>query len=71
MRRVSFQRGRAGAGESINKLFAAEMLMRYPGLKYINREDDAGDPSAFPFSGSSTHSGLSVIKRFTWFRFLL
>ena len=34
----------SGAGESINKLFAAEMLMRYPGLKYINREDDAGDP---------------------------
>ncbi len=34
----------SGAGESINKLFAAEMLTRYPGLKYINREDDAGDP---------------------------
>lgn len=34
----------SGAGESINKLFAAEMLMRYPDLKYINREDDAGDP---------------------------
>jgi len=34
----------AGAGETINKLFAAEMLRRHPQLKYINREDDAGDP---------------------------
>lgn len=34
----------AGAGESINKLFAAEMLRHRPELQYINREDDAGDP---------------------------
>lgn len=34
----------AGAGETINKLYAAEMLRRHPQLRYINREDDAGDP---------------------------
>lgn len=34
----------AGAGETINKLFAARMLRHYPGIKFINREDDAGDP---------------------------
>lgn len=32
-----------GAGETINKLFAAEMLGRY-GVKYVNREEDVGDP---------------------------
>ena len=34
----------AGAGETINKLFAEAMVERYPGLKYINREEDMGDP---------------------------
>lgn len=34
----------AGAGETINKLFAAHMLAKHPEIKYINREDDAGDP---------------------------
>lgn len=33
----------AGAGETVNKLFASEMLRRYPGLAYINREEDMGD----------------------------
>lgn len=33
-----------GAGETINRLFAAEMLRRYPQLGYINREEDMGDP---------------------------
>lgn len=33
-----------GAGESINKLYAAQMLAEHPELRYINREDDAGDP---------------------------
>lgn len=33
-----------GAGETINKLFAASMQRLHPTLKYINREDDAGDP---------------------------
>lgn len=33
-----------GAGETINKLFAQYILERYPGVRYINREEDAGDP---------------------------
>lgn len=32
----------AGAGETINKLFAAEMVDRY-GVSHINREEDVGD----------------------------
>lgn len=33
----------AGAGETVNKLFAEMMTARHPGLRYINREEDAGD----------------------------
>jgi hypothetical protein len=32
-----------GSYEMINKSFAASMLTKYPNIKYINREDDAGD----------------------------
>lgn len=34
----------AGAGEAINKLFAADFCARHPEVQYINREEDAGDP---------------------------
>lgn len=34
----------AGAGEAINKFFAEKMLAEHPELRYINREDDSGDP---------------------------
>jgi len=34
----------SGAYEMINKLFASDMLQSHPELKYINREEDAGDP---------------------------
>lgn len=34
----------AGAGETINKLFAGMMAARHSNLRYINREEDAGDP---------------------------
>lgn len=34
----------AGSGETINKLFAEEMVRRHPALRYINREEDGGDP---------------------------
>ena len=33
-----------GAYEMINKAFAADMTTRHPQLRFINREDDAGDP---------------------------
>lgn len=32
-----------GAGETINRLFAALMLLNHPGLRYVNREEDCGD----------------------------
>lgn len=44
----------AGAGETVNRLFAESMLMRYPGLKYINREEDMGDPG-LRYSKESYH----------------
>lgn len=34
----------SGAGESINRLFAERLCRLHPGLQYLNREDDAGDP---------------------------
>ena len=34
----------AGAGEAINMLFAALSTSRHPQIRYINRQDDAGDP---------------------------
>ncbi|MDE6097477.1 MAG: phosphatidylglycerol lysyltransferase domain-containing protein [Muribaculaceae bacterium] len=33
-----------GAGETINRLFAAEMLHRHSQIRYINREEDMGEP---------------------------
>lgn len=33
----------AGAGEMINMIFARRMLEKYPGLQYVNREEDTGD----------------------------
>lgn len=33
----------AGAGETINKLFAEYIVDKYPSVRYINREEDAGD----------------------------
>lgn len=32
-----------GAGETVNKLFAEHIIARYPQVRYINREEDAGD----------------------------
>lgn len=33
----------AGAGETVNKMFAEMMMRRHPELKYANREEDCGD----------------------------
>ena len=52
----------AGAGESINKLFAAEMLRQRPELRYINREDDAGDPG-LRYAKESYHPAY-LLKKF-------
>ena len=34
----------AGAGETVNQLFAKMMVERHPEIEFINRQDDAGDP---------------------------
>lgn len=34
----------AGSGETINKMFAEYMTHRHPSLRFINREEDCGDP---------------------------
>lgn len=34
----------AGAGETVNKMFAARMTGAHPEVRYINREEDVGDP---------------------------
>lgn len=51
----------AGAGEAINKLFAESMLGRYPSLKYINREDDAGEPG-LRYAKESYHPAFRLRK---------
>lgn len=51
----------AGAGEAINRLFAGMMLERHPGLLYINREDDAGDPG-LRYAKESYHPAFKLRK---------
>ncbi|MDE6611839.1 MAG: phosphatidylglycerol lysyltransferase domain-containing protein, partial [Muribaculaceae bacterium] len=51
----------AGAGETINQLFAGRMLERHPGLLYINREDDAGDPG-LRYAKESYHPAFKLRK---------
>lgn len=33
-------------GETVNKMFAARMTGTHPEVRYINREEDVGDPGA-------------------------
>lgn len=51
----------AGAGEAINKFFAERMLERHPELRYINREDDAGDPG-LRYAKESYHPAMKLRK---------
>lgn len=51
-----------GAGETINKLFAEYMTLVHPELKFINREDDAGDPG-LRYAKESYHP-LYLLKKF-------
>lgn len=51
----------AGAGETINKLFAAAMLRRHPEIVYINREDDGGDPG-LRYAKESYHPVMMLRK---------
>ena len=51
----------AGAGEAINKFFAARMLAEHPELVYINREDDSGDPG-LRYAKESYHPAFKLKK---------
>ncbi len=51
----------SGAGEAINKLFAERMLSEHPDLRYINREDDSGDPG-LRFAKESYHPAFKLRK---------
>lgn len=50
-----------GAGETINRLFAAEMLHRHPQIRYINREEDMGDPG-LRYAKESYHPAMLLNK---------
>lgn len=51
----------AGAGETINKLFAAEIRMRHPGVRFLNREEDVGDPG-LRYAKESYHPAMLLKK---------
>ncbi len=51
----------SGAGETINNYFARYMLSRHPGITYINREDDSGDPG-LRFAKQSYHPAMMLRK---------
>lgn len=51
----------AGAGETINKLFAARMAALHPGLMYVNREEDVGDPG-LRYAKTSYHPCMLLRK---------
>ncbi len=51
-----------GSYEMINKAHAEEMLKQYPEIKFINREDDAGDPG-LRFAKESYHP-IDKLKKY-------
>lgn len=51
----------AGAGETVNKLFAARMHELHPQLCYINREEAAGDPG-LQYAKESYHPAMLLKK---------
>lgn len=55
-------RGTIGSYEMINYLFAKAMTEKYPSIKYINREDDAGD-MGLRIAKESYHP-LEILKKY-------
>lgn len=47
-----------GAGETICRDFCAMMSQKFPGLRFVNREDDAGDPGLRQAKQAMNPSGL-------------
>ena len=52
----------AGSFEAINKLFAEAVCARFPEIRYINREDDAGDPGLR--YAKQTYHPLYLLKKY-------
>lgn len=52
----------AGSFEAINKLFAEAVCARFPEIRYINREDDAGDPGLR--YAKHTYHPLYLLKKY-------
>lgn len=55
-------RATTGAYEAINKYFASRMLAAHPELRYVNREDDAGDPGLR--RAKESYHPLALLKKF-------
>lgn len=51
-----------GAYEAINAYFVRKMMEKYPGIKYVNREDDAGD-EGLRLAKQSYHP-LQLLKKY-------
>lgn len=54
--------GVAGAGETINTLFAQRLATMYPNVQYINREEDVGDPGLR--KAKLSYHPAAVLKKF-------
>lgn len=52
----------SGAGETINNLFAKHIMEHHPEVRYINREEDTGDPG-LRYAKQSYHP-LALLKKF-------
>ncbi len=52
----------AGVYEAINQLYVASMVGRYPNVKYVNREDDAGDPGLR--KAKLSYNPLTILKKY-------
>ncbi len=52
----------AGIYEAINQFYAASMVKRYPHVKYINREDDAGDPGLR--EAKLSYNPITILKKY-------
>lgn len=51
-----------GAGAAICKLFSAYMLSRHPGLRFVNREEDCGDPGLR--NAKEQYHPLALLRKF-------
>lgn len=51
-----------GAGAAVCKLYSAYMLGRHPGLRYVNREEDCGDPGLR--TAKEQYHPLALLRKF-------